>query len=140
MPGADAVLARLHLVQAHIREGLAKGLEEAMKQVAEHARQEHRFTSRSGHLEESIEGGLIEGDRDTLRGAVTAGGGAAPYAPYLELRGVVSQVDALGRPIDLSEEDLLARAAREGNWTFLSTALLAHQDELLETIAAPARL
>lgn len=61
-----------------LRREMVLAMKKATRNVAERARREHKFVSRGGALEGSIDHGNIGSDRP--EGFVSAGGANAPYA------------------------------------------------------------
>jgi hypothetical protein len=75
---AKKLLAAFAAAPDKTRQEMALAMKMAVRDVAESARRNHRFTSRGGQLERSIEGKLESSE--PLIGSVSAGGDGAGYA------------------------------------------------------------
>lgn len=78
---SEKLMAALQAAPVRLREEMVLAMKIGTRNIAERARKEHRFTSRSGHLEQSITG-RVESDNPVV-GVLTTGGAIAPYAVYL---------------------------------------------------------
>ena len=103
---AEKVIRRAREVQHLQIAGMTHGLEKAMELIAYYARNEHKYTRRTGRTEQTTEGGIYEATAAKVVGIVSA---AMSYDEFLE-------------------------AAREGRWAFLWPAMLQHKEEVLALI------
>jgi hypothetical protein len=78
---AERLLAAFEAAPEAIRREMKLAMEIGTRDIAARAKKEHRFVSRSGDLERSIENGLVS--TAPLVGEVRAGNSAAHYARYI---------------------------------------------------------
>lgn len=100
------IIRRAREVQRLQIAGMTHGLEQAMELIAYYAKNEHKYTRRTGLTEQTTEGGIYEATAAKVVGIVSA---SMSYDRFLE-------------------------CARNGEWAFLWPALMEHKEEVLALI------
>lgn len=77
---AEKLMQALEAAPDVIRKEMRLAMKKAVRNIAERARREHRFISRSGKLEATIGHGMTKDTGDSVEGFVSAGGDKVPYA------------------------------------------------------------
>jgi hypothetical protein len=110
MPTAD-VMGRLAAFEKAFHARAERAMVRVAEKLQEWAKEEHKFTNRSGDLEKSIAGFMAQAGPHLVRAVLKAG---TDHAQFLE-----------GGDYDL---------ARSGEWAFLWPVMVRHEREIWEII------